>query len=70
MNRTPIEWTRTYKPDGTWEPGFTSNPIRARRRNGMGKPGHFCQKVSDGCSRCYSSDLQRRFQMPTFDKQT
>lgn len=44
MNRTLIEWTWTYKPDGTWEAGFTSNPIRAFSLEDPTRKGHHCVK--------------------------
>lgn len=43
MNKTKIGWT-----------DYTSNPIRARNRE-TGKQGHFCERVSPGCARCYAS---------------
>ena len=53
----------------------TVNPIRARwigsvalRRHLRGI-GHYCEKVSAGCAKCYSSAHQPRFGLPTFDKQ-
>ena len=59
MNKTPIEWT-----------DFTSNPIKARRQLTPASKvnvGHYCEKISPGCSACYASRLQKRFGMPTFD---
>lgn len=32
MNATCIEWTTTVLPDGTVEPGFTSNPPQVPQR--------------------------------------
>jgi len=55
MGKTSIEWTE-----------FSINPIRARLGDAV---GHYCEKVSPGCARCYSSTLQRRFRMPEFQHQ-
>lgn len=55
MGRTSIEWC-------TW----SANPIRASL--GAGR-GHYCEKVSPGCKHCYSSALQKRFNMPEFAEQ-
>ena len=41
------------------------NPIRARLK-ATGAVGHYCEKIASGCTRCYSSALQRRFKMPEF----
>ncbi|HEV3341411.1 MAG TPA: DUF5131 family protein, partial [Pirellulales bacterium] len=55
MGVTSIQWT-----DHSW------NPIRANdSRNGA--TGHYCEKVSPGCTNCYASAMQRRFRMPEFD---
>ncbi len=80
MGQTSIEWTRTYAADGSFSPGFTINPIRARLRDdahagatkgGYGSGvGHYCEKVSAGCAFCYSSQTQPRFGMPEFPGQT
>ncbi len=63
MGKTAIEWTDE-----------TVNPIRARlleqgTEQPAGPVGHYCEKISPGCGRCYASRMQRRFQMPTFEKQ-
>lgn len=62
MNTTPIEWT-----------DFTVNPVIARDKLSGGVRvrmdsgvGHYCEKVSAGCTNCYSSSMQRRFGMPQF----
>ena len=44
------------------------NPIRARNLE-TGAVGHYCEKISPGCRHCYSSTLQVRFQMPSFQEQ-
>ena len=44
------------------------NPIRARNLE-TGAVGHYCEKISPGCRHCYSSTLQPRFQMPSFQEQ-
>lgn len=54
MGKTSIEWT-----------DFSINPIRARDPE-TGRGGHFCEKVSAGCTNCYSSAMQRRFGMHEF----
>lgn len=48
MSPTLIEWT-----DETW------NPIRARRRDGTGKVGWACVRVSPGCVNCYAATQNR-----------
>lgn len=55
MAKTSIEWT-----------DFSINPLRARIGDG---DGHYCEKISPGCKRCYSSRLQPRFRMPQFQEQ-
>lgn len=55
MGKTSIEWT-----------DFSINPIRARWGT---RVGHYCEKVSPGCRHCYSSRLQPRFGLPTFQHQ-
>lgn len=62
MGATSIEWTRGE--DGS--DGHTVNPIRARRRDGKGKFGHYCEKVSPGCTFCYASRFQPRVGLPQF----
>lgn len=44
MSPTKIQWA-----DETW------NPIRARRRDGTGKVGWVCVRVSPGCVNCYAA---------------
>lgn len=44
------------------------NPIRARNLE-TGAVGHYCEKISPGCRHCYSSALQARFRMPSFQEQ-
>lgn len=60
MNKTPIEWCRTYKPDGTFEEGHTVNPIRFRPY-GSERTTTMCMKVSPGCKNCYAESITRRF---------
>ncbi len=55
MTATSIEWTE-----------HSINPFRARLGNG---DGHYCEKLSPGCKRCYSSRTQPRFRMPQFQEQ-
>jgi protein gp37 len=58
---TAIEWCHVpgYK-------GETLNPIRARNK-ATGNVGHWCQKVSAGCTNCYaeSLNLSKRFPWAT-----
>jgi protein gp37 len=45
------------------------NPIRARQTS-TGKVGHYCEKISKGCTNCYSSQMQPRlFGLPEFQAQ-
>ena len=53
MAKTSIEWT-----------DHSINPFRARDREGH--VGHYCEKISAGCTHCYASGLQKRFQMPEY----
>lgn len=55
MGKSPIEWT-----------GFTVNPLRARLRSDPSKVGHYCEKISPGCTACYASTFQRRRGLPAF----
>lgn len=48
MGDTSIQWTDR-----------TVNPIRARNK-ATGAIGHFCEKVSPGCSHCYASTWNER----------
>jgi protein gp37 len=62
MHPTPIQWTE-----------FATNPLLARLvgavpGNTRGV-GHYCEKISDGCTNCYSSKMQPRFGLPQFQKQ-
>jgi len=54
MGDTNIEWTRNA--DG--RVGKTWNPIRARNKK-TGKPGWFCEHVSEGCRNCYAERMNR-----------
>lgn len=65
MGETAIEWT-----------DVTKNPIRARKKGSTATKGgynsgvgHYCEKISPGCKRCYASDLQPRFGLPVFQEQ-
>ena len=58
MGSTSIEWTDE-----------TINPLRARLNADQKRSGHYCEKISPGCKRCYSSKLQPRFGMPQFQEQ-
>ena len=53
MAKTSIEWT-----------DHSINAFRARDREGH--VGHYCEKISAGCTHCYASGLQKRFQMPEY----
>lgn len=55
MGKTSIEWTE-----------FSVNPIRARHGR---RTGHYCEKVSPGCTHCYASRMQPRFGLPQFQDQ-
>ncbi len=61
MAATSIEWTN-----------HSINPIRATLELQDGKPrpgapvGHYCEKISPGCTNCYASTFQKRFRMPEF----
>jgi protein gp37 len=57
MSATTIGWT-----------DHSVNPIRARHRE-TGRVGHYCEKISQGCTHCYSSRMQSRFGMPPFQAQ-
>jgi len=54
MGKTSIQWC-----------DYSINPIRARNKK-TGAVGHFCEKVSHGCTHCYASALQGRFNLPAF----
>lgn len=54
MGKTNIEWC-----------DFSINPIRARLKS-TGAVGHYCEKVAQGCTNCYSSNFQKRFGLPAF----
>jgi protein gp37 len=59
MGQTSIEWTARKRADGTWAPGRTINPIRARNV-ATGAVGHFCEKVSPACAHCYAEEYNSR----------
>ena len=65
MNRTTIEWCRTYRPDGSYEEGFTTNPVRFATNipglEGKQPTVTMCQKISPGCAHCYAETIVRRF---------
>lgn len=52
---TKIEWT--HRPGTT---GESWNPIRAKRKDGTGRIGWHCTKVSAGCVNCYAEDFNMR----------
>ena len=56
MGKTSIEWT-----------DHSINPIRAKVEV-TGAVGHYCEKISSGCAKCYASNLQKRFRMPSFGR--
>lgn len=49
MGKTTIEWTATYRDDGTIVPGYTFNPWWG------------CVKVSEGCKNCYAERDSNRW---------
>lgn len=59
-NKTSIEWTATYLPDGTVKQGYSSNPFYVTVKE-TGKRGWHCDKPSAGCGHCYSETLNGRF---------
>src|SRR5665213_1362498 len=65
MNKTPIEWCRTYAADGSFEEGYSVNPVRFRPRGADGelltRTTTMCRKVSQGCAHCYAEVITRRF---------
>lgn len=64
MNTTSIEWVRRYHADGSYIPGFSSNPIRARAidpRTGRLKTYHHCTKQGPECDHCYAETLNLRW---------
>src|SRR5579859_3254111 len=60
MNKTSIEWCRTYQADGSFVEGHSVNPIRFRP-HGSERTTTMCQKVSPGCAHCYAEGIARRF---------
>lgn len=60
MKATDIEWTGRVLPDGTWQRGFSTNPLQYR--NAEGKVVWACVKVSPGCANCYSEAIALRFE--------
>jgi protein gp37 len=59
MKRTDIEWTATALPDGTTEPGLSSNPLQYR--DATGRVVWACVKCSSGCANCYAEQIAERF---------
>lgn len=55
MGVTTIGWT-----------DHSINPIRARLKVDHTKVGHYCEKVAQGCTHCYASQLQWRWGLPEF----
>jgi protein gp37 len=51
---------RYQHPNGISWTDWSSNPIRARRKDN-GKKGWACSMVSEGCSNCYASAINERF---------
>ena len=68
MNKTSIEWTHRPETGGA-AGGFTWNPIRARRIDGLpesaladgSRTGTFCTHISPGCVNCYAEAIGKRF---------
>lgn len=69
MNKTSIEWTHRPETAGGAAGGFTWNPIRARRIDGLpesaladgSRTGTFCTHISPGCVNCYAEAMGKRF---------
>lgn len=59
MNRTPIEWCRTYQTDTEFTEGFTVNPVRFLPY-GATRTVTICVKCSTGCKACYAERISRR----------
>ncbi len=59
MKLTTIEWTATYKDDGSVVSGMSSNPLRYRTKEG--RTVWACIKKSSGCANCYSEQIAMRF---------
>lgn len=60
MGVTSIEWTER-----------SINPLRCRNLKVKSRDtgvGHYCEKISAGCAKCYASEYQRRVHMPAFGK--
>ena len=60
MNRTSIEWCRTYNEDGTYTEGYSVNPVRFRPF-GSDRLTTMCQRCSPGCAACYAESIVKRF---------
>ncbi len=60
MKRTDIEWTANHLPDGTTEPGLSSNPLQYRTPDG--KVVWACVKHSSGCANCYSEAIAHHWE--------
>jgi protein gp37 len=59
-DKSKIEWTATFNPDGSVTPGATWNPLRARDLK-TGKLGWHCVKISPACEHCYAWRQNVRF---------
>ena len=55
MGKTSIGWT-----------DHSINPIRARLKADPSKVGHYCEKISAGCTHCYASRFQPRRGLPEY----
>lgn len=60
MNKTSIEWVRTYDANGGFTEGYSVNPIRFRP-HGSDRTVTMCQLASPGCVHCYSATINQRF---------
>jgi protein gp37 len=58
VQKTKIEWVGQHNSDGTFVPGYTSNPLYVIHKK-TGKRGWFCVKVSLECNNCYSEVINR-----------
>jgi protein gp37 len=64
MGETSIEWT-----DRSLNPFRARLPGRGTTGGYDSGVGHCCEKISAGCTNCYSSATQPRFGLPQFQKQ-
>lgn len=60
MNRTSIEWCRTYHSPSIYSEGYSVNPVRFRP-TGSERLTTMCQMISPGCKNCYAKSIVQRF---------